>query len=160
MEYVTQAASAMPDRIRQCAAEGQRVGIAVGAFGLIHAGTIRFLKQASNRCDRLFVAIVSGDVTPFSPDAAAQIARLLRPDERERILGMTDGVEAASLVDPQADLAAWVAAAPQAVWFLCQSEADLAAPVRDRLEALNVTVEMLPGDATCTTLDVLARLAR
>ncbi|HNY25819.1 MAG TPA: hypothetical protein PLA90_09340 [Candidatus Sumerlaeota bacterium] len=160
MENVTPAVSPILDRIRRCAAEGGRVGFAVGTFGLIHAGTVRFLKQAAGRCDRLFVAIVPGDADTVGPDAAAQIARLLRPDERERILGMTDGVEAAAQVDPQADLAAWAAAAPQGVWFQCQSENDLAPAVQDRLQALKASVEVLPGDATCTTLDVLARLAR
>jgi glycerol-3-phosphate cytidylyltransferase-like family protein len=160
MEHVTQTASTLPDRIGRCVAAGQNVGFAIGTFGLIHAGTVRFLKQAASRCDRLFVAIVPVDASTVSADAAAQIARLLRPDERERILSMTDGVEAAALVTPPSALAVWSDAAPQAVWFHSQSESDLPPAVREQLETRAARIETLPGDSTCTTLDVLARLAR
>jgi hypothetical protein len=123
-------------------------------------GTVRFLKQAASRCDRLFVAIVPVDASTVSADAAAQIARLLRPTRRERILSMTDGVEAAALVTPPSALAVWSDAAPQAVWFHSQSENDLPPAIREQLETRAARIETLPGDSTCTTLDVLTRLAR
>ena len=63
--------------------EGQRVGVAVGCFDLLHVGHLRYLEDAASRGDRLAVAINSdasvrrlkGPHRPWMP--AAERAELL-----------------------------------------------------------------------------------
>lgn len=147
-------------KLRRCAAEGLRVGIAVGAFALIHAGTVRFLRRARERCDRLFVAIVP---QRRPPEGSGKAENLLRPDERRRILAMMEEVDGALLLDRPEDLDAdaWRRAAPDAAWMWSEAENDLDPPTREEWSRQGLEPEPISdGQEGCTTRLLLERLAR
>lgn len=153
--------AAVVARLGQCAARGERIGVALGVFGLIHAGTIAFLRQARARCDRLFVAVLP---EPERVEGAERAAELLRPDERLRILALVEGVEAGGVAllaggSPQ-EPRTWRQAAPEAIWMCAAAEEDVSATVRADLAQLGVELSALAGTETCTTRAVLERLAR
>jgi bifunctional ADP-heptose synthase (sugar kinase/adenylyltransferase) len=146
-------------RISQAASEGQRVGIALGAFGLIHAGTIRFLDTARAACDRLFVAVLAQ--TPPSAGVCGNSTNLLRPEERVRILNLLRETDGAELVAPGgAALEEWRRAAPRAVWMISTAENDVDDSTIARLQELGATVKAIPGEGACSTRSLLARIQR
>ena len=146
-------------QLRRCHAEGLRPGLAVGAFGLIHAGTIRFLRRAREDCDRLF-ALISPMADPAGGTGKAP--ELLRADERRRILAMMEEVDGVVLLERPEDFdaEAWRRAAPRARWARAGAEADVDPAVREKLKGQGVDLEALADSEDCTTRGLLERLAR
>jgi cytidyltransferase-like protein len=128
------------------------VAVALGSFGLIHAGTIRFLRQACAAADRLFVAVL--------PEAAAAEG-LMRPQERLRVLKALEEVAGADFLplDPAA-LDQWKQAAPEAPWFRCAAENDVAPETLARLAETGLNVRSLEDTGECTTAALLERMGR
>lgn len=83
--------------LRVLRTQGKEIAFLAGCFDFLHAGTVRCLLDAANRCDLLVVGIYS--------DAAAK--KLLGPGrplqtaaERAEILGALNGVHYITTVDP------------------------------------------------------------
>ena len=148
-----------PEQLVQCTAKGLKPGIALGVFGLIHAGTIEFLRHARKECDRLFVAILP---VPSNSVASDKTSALLRPEERVRILSAFVEVEAAGLVEETGNpsLKALCEAAPQAVWFSSKAENDVDEATADRLGKLGSPLQVSTPHASCTTAALLERMVR
>ena len=144
-------------RMSRAASEGERVGIALGTFGLIHAGTIRFLDAARAACDRLFVAALAQ--TPPPAGVCGSSTNLLHPEERVRILNLLRGTDGAGLVAPGgAALEEWRRAAPRAEWMISAAENDVDDSTIARLQKMGTTVRAIPGEGACTTRSLLARI--
>lgn len=144
----------LAESLAACAGKGLRIGIALGAFGLIHAGTTRFLAQGRARCDRLFAAILpEGNL----PGASEQAAALLRPDERLRILRMMEAVDGAAFLETAEECRR---AAPEALWMSAEDEADIDPSTRADLDRLGIALEPIATPGACTTRSLLERIAR
>ena len=143
--------------LAECRSAGRRIGVAVGAFGLIHAGTVRFLRAARGECDSLFVALLAPSAIPAGGERAGQ---LLRPDERFRLLESLQDVDAVARIDQQGgmSLAELHAAAPGAEWLGSADDKDVDAATRDELRRLGVAVRDIVAAAGCTTQSVLRRM--
>ncbi|MBN1867825.1 hypothetical protein JW916_11080 [Candidatus Sumerlaeota bacterium] len=145
-------------RIADCARAGERIGFALGAFVLIHAGTVRYLRRARERCDRLFAVAL-----PVDEGASADAdATLLKPSERVRVLSMLRETDAALLAgsDGEPALDDLRAAAPRAAWMRCEAEEDVGADIAARLETMGIELAHVGSTGECTTLEVLRRIAR
>jgi hypothetical protein len=148
--------------LEQCSRRGVRIGVALGAFGLIHAGTVRFLHAAKAQCDSLLVAVLSGsgekmggDNPSARPETSAR--HLLRPDERRRVLAAMKGVEAAGLAEDEGlSLAEWARRVPSARWFV--DGAEDAPACGALLEGLGIRAETLHPEDSCTTRGLLVRM--
>ncbi len=145
------------ENLRRDAAQGLRVGIALGAFGLVHAGSVRFLHLARGDCDRLYAAVLPlGE----SSEESGKTAALLRPDERLRILAMLEEVDGTVLLKGGDDLEALSRAAPEAVWMFAEAEGDVDPENRSKLSRLGLELRPLSTSEDCTTRLLLERLAR
>lgn len=144
------------EEIRQLLADGSRVGIAVGAFGLVHEGTVRFLRAARAECDCLFVAVLPCEKLAAETRMAAA---LLRDDERLRILAMMEEVNGVGVVDEAAaPLPAWAEAATGATWFRSEEEDDVDAETLALLPESCKPAALSAGP--CTTRVLLERISR
>ena len=70
---------------------GQTVGLANGAFDLLHVGHVRYLRDAASRCDVLVVAVNS--------DASVAVSKgpnrpVVPQDERAELVAALSGVDA------------------------------------------------------------------
>ena len=142
-------------QLAQATSEGAHLGIAVGSFGLIHAGTVRFLQEARCRCDRLFAAVLA------LPRDQGEDGGLLRPDERLRILKLLCNIEDAGEISPPGagDLEAWRQAAPNARWMVFAAEDnDPARAAATCLQAVGLDPVGIQETEHCTTAAVLQRM--
>lgn len=138
--------------LKESTTQGGHVAVAVGAFGLIHAGTVEFLRKAGERAQGpLYAAVLAA---PEQGDST----RLLRADERLRVLEQIEGVSAAALVEAE-DLEVWHRAAPAARWASSKAEADIEPPVGDLLKKLGVDLAEIETTGSCTTQSLLARMS-
>ncbi len=87
---------------KEWARQGLTVGVANGCFDLLHPGHISLIRQASDACDRLILALNSD----------ASVKRLKGPDrpvqnERSRasVIGAIKGVSAVTVFDEDTPLA-------------------------------------------------------
>ena len=150
--------------LEECSKKGGRIGIATGTFGLIHAGTVRFLRAARAECDHLFVAIFSepaGDDGSGDPPSRIETAarHLMKPGERRRVLTAIEGVEVADFAGQDGlSLSEWVRLAPSARWMASDSEGDVGAGCEAQLRQAGVTIQMIHEGDSCTTRALLRRM--
>lgn len=88
-------------RVRAWQAQGQRVGLASGAFDLLHAGHLDFLSRLRERVDRLVVAVTSdATVRRRGPDRP-----VIPETQRVALVGALRCVDAAFLFSEYGDAA-------------------------------------------------------
>lgn len=145
--------------LRRSAGQGARIGFALGAFGLIHAGTVRFLREAKARCDALGAVVLPQAELPRGTEKAAL---LLKPDERRRILSVMEEVDAVALLDPgeQREIGRLVETAPEAEWMYDPAEGELDREIAARFALLGARWRPISAGQACTTRLILERLAR
>jgi len=122
--------------------------VAIGAFGLIHAGTVRFLRAARAECDRLFVVVVA--------EAGAEKS-LLTADERHRVLSALREIDGVAVV-AQPSYGILAEAAPDAAWFGFGAEEDLPRGLVATFQSAGIQMKFLNMGETCTTRSVLQRM--
>jgi len=77
---------------------GVRVGLANGAFDLLHVGHIRYLQAAADACDVLVVAVNSDVSVKLSKGPERP---LIPQDERAEMVCALSGVDAVHIFDEQ-----------------------------------------------------------
>jgi len=131
----------------------KKIGIAVGAYPLIHAGTVRFLRDARAQCDVLIALVFPGET--------AGLKQFLRVEERQQILSGFQEVEAAAIVS-SSNLEECKKVAPEAVWMVAASEVQFPEEiaVARELARLEIRVKRVHPDEFCTSAEVLTRMAK
>jgi bifunctional ADP-heptose synthase (sugar kinase/adenylyltransferase) len=142
------------------AGQGKRVGVAFGAWPLIHGGSVRFLEEARAACDFLY-AVILGDASAADKTIDGKTAAgLLKPDERRRILAamrMVDGVETVDSLGSVIE--GCRKAAPRAVWFVNGSEGDVSEQTIAEIKRGGVQVQIIHEQDPCVTRALLRRMA-
>jgi len=135
---------------------GSNAVVALGSYGLIHAGTIRFLRAARAALGG------AGQVYLFALAApGSRAAGLMREDERLRVLAALDEVDGVGLAGaPGPDFEVWADAGRGALWALSSDEDGAGAEVRDFLSARGVRFASFGVAEGCTTASLLERMSR
>lgn len=147
------------DFLRVQTESGKKVGVALGSFPLIHAGTVRFLRAARAQCDVLVALVAAGNA-----EEAADKPLFLKLEERRRVLAAFQEVGFAAIAGREGGLTLdeCRAAAPKAVWMQAAAENDFPpeSPLRAELESMGVRLKNCHSRETCTSAEVLRRMAR
>ncbi len=133
--------------------DGRRVAVALGAFGLIHAGTLAFFDACLAQADQLVVGVLA-------PHGAGRDGAdcLLRPDERLRIFRALEVVSAAETVADPSALRSWHDAGADLAWHRAAAENDLSAAMSEALDEMAITVRTTGPRDTRTTGALVARM--
>ena len=124
----------------------------LGAFELLHAGTVRFLRQAGRECNRLFACVL--------PRNGSQSGSMLRVEERLQLLLALEQVSGACIIRDQQILPPLARQWATGVkWFKSDSECDVAESLWLDITRSGAKTIALPGDGSCTTPLLLKRMA-
>ncbi len=129
------------------------IAIALGEFGLIHAGTIEYLKQIIEQTDSaLFVAI-------FPNWDKENSKQLLRTDEKFRLIQMMENVKGVILLSEDlCVLKAIKEIAPDALWYIHANERNFSTNF-EQIQQQQIKPELINTNQDCTTENILQRMA-
>ena len=139
--------------IQSAMEQNTSIAIALGEFGLIHAGTIEYLKQIIEQNNStLFVAI-------FPNWDKENSKQLLRTDEKFRLIQMMENVKGVILLSEDlSELETIKQTAPEAQWYIHGNESSFASNL-EKIQQQDIQPTQIETNQDCTTEDILQRMA-